>query len=218
MSQIHHQAPFAISHSEQISAPDRGSWAVPWSDLMMVMFILFLVLFIFHAREQETIVPRMFFAPWEGSYRQNSSELNLDPLYERARDSLGKDSPRLSLERRANGDLIISLFGETFFSPGSTRLNSGSMYYLERISKIVSLAQGGIIVSGYTDSRENQSNAWEISSLRAAGIGQALMDFGQIRKENIVIHGYGTSRPLAPASSATSQERNRRVEIRILNH
>lgn len=218
MNSIQNKSPFAINPSEQSSTPAHGSWAVPWSDLMMVMFILFLVLFIFHAREQETIVPRALFAPWEGGFSQDQSRLDLDPLYERARDILGPDSFRIGLERGASGDLIVSLFGETFFSPGSTDLNPNSAYYLERISEIVSLAQGRIIVSGFADPGEEQANAWEISSVRAARIGQSLKDIGRIRKENIVIHGHGTSQPLALSSQPGSGERNRRVEIRILSN
>jgi hypothetical protein len=30
-----------------------GDWAIPWSDLMMVMFVLFVVLFSYHAAERE---------------------------------------------------------------------------------------------------------------------------------------------------------------------
>ncbi|MFP4128367.1 MAG: flagellar motor protein MotB [Desulfonatronovibrio sp.] len=217
MNSIQNKAPFAINHQESGSAPSYASWAVPWSDLMMVMFILFLVLFIFHAREQETVIPRAFFAPWEGGYSQDQSRLDLDPLYERARNILGPDTGRINLENRAGGDLIVSLFGETFFSPGSTELNSDSNYYLERVAEIVSLAQGRIIVSGFADPGREQENAWEISSMRAARIGQILSDSGQIRKENITVHGHGSSQPVVPESSPVSGERNRRVEVRILS-
>ena len=218
MDSIHNQAPFAIQTAEQSSSPVHGAWSVPWSDLMMVMFILFLVLFIFHAREKETIVPRILFAPWGGSLSQDNSQLNLDPLYDRARAILGADSSRVSLEHGTNGDLIVSLFGNTFFSPGSTELNPGSGYYLAKISDIISLAQGSIVVSGFADSSKKHENAWEISSVRASRVGQSIGNAGQIRKENIVIHGYGTSRPLIPGHLAASGERNRRVEIRILGH
>ncbi|WP_198145980.1 OmpA/MotB family protein [Desulfonatronovibrio magnus] len=196
----------------------RSSWAVPWSDLMMVMFILFLVLFIFHARENKVTVPQAFFAQWDGRISHGVQNLDLDPLLVKMRENLPANSSVLDYYRGENGDLIISLFGETFFNKGSTELNDQSINYLEQIARIVSLAQGGIIVSGYADAAENHSNPWEMSAIRAAGIGLAMEKLGNISKEKIVVQGYGVSKPLVPQHLEISSERNRRVEIRILNN
>lgn len=194
----------------------QGSWAVPWSDLMMVMFILFLVLFIFHAKEKEVVIPGAFLGLRHGSLSSEKVNLNLEPLYEMTRESLGRNSSIVSSEIDSKGDLIISLFGPTFFNSGSTDLNPESEYYLRRISEIVSLAQGGLVVSGFADKNEESNNPWEISAIRASKISMALVEKGQIRKENVVVKGYGTSKPLVPANRIISGERNRRVEIRIL--
>ncbi|MFN2343863.1 MAG: flagellar motor protein MotB [Desulfonatronovibrio sp.] len=194
----------------------QGSWSVPWSDLMMVMFILFLVLFIFHAKEREVFIPGAFLGLKAGSSSTDRVDLNLDPLYQQARKSLGTNSSVVASEIDSKGDLIISLFGPTFFNSGSTDLNPQSEYYLERISEIVSLAQGGVVVSGFADKNEESSNPWETSAIRASKISMALVDKGQIRKENVVVKGYGTNKPLVPDDRTVSKERNRRVEIRIL--
>lgn len=216
-SQTRLRTSFVLDLSQDTqSARSQGSWSVPWSDLMMVMFILFLVLFIFHAKEREVVIPGAFLGLKAGSLATDKDKLNLDPLYEQARESLGANTSVVTSEIDSKGDLIISLFGPTFFNSGSTDLNPPSEYYLERISEILSLAQGGLVVSGFADKNEESSNPWETSAIRASKISMALVDKGQIRKENVVVKGYGTNKPLVPDGKAVSGERNRRVEIRIL--
>ncbi len=216
-SQTRLRTSFVLDLNQDIQpARTQGSWSVPWSDLMMVMFILFLVLFIFHAKEREVVIPGAFLGLKAGSLSTEKDNLNLDPLYEQVRESLGANSSVVTSEIDNKGDLIISLFGPTFFNSGSTDLNPQSEYYLERISEILSLAQGGLVVSGFADKNEESRNPWETSAVRASKIGMALVDNGQIRKENVVVKGYGVSKPLVPDGRAISGERNRRVEIRIL--
>ncbi|WP_028573952.1 OmpA/MotB family protein [Desulfonatronovibrio hydrogenovorans] len=219
MNNIQDQAPFAISSSPvKNDVPTHGSWSVPWSDLMMVMFILFLVLFIFHARESRTMVPKVFLAPWEGTMRQGQMDLNLDPVYSLAHERLGSDKGSIGLEHSRDGDLIISLFGETFFNPGRTEINPQARIYMEKISEILSLAQGGIVIAGFADAGGLENSSWAISSMRAARIGQVLQDMGTIRPERMVIQAHGSNKPLVPGDSYVAAERNRRVEIRILNN
>ena len=37
--------------------PNKVHWSVPWSDLMMTMFILFVVMFIYHSAKKEFLAP-----------------------------------------------------------------------------------------------------------------------------------------------------------------
>lgn len=213
-----HSTGFSVSRVRQKSNPDGKAWAVPWSDLMMVMFILFSVLYMFHARENPVFLPDSLLAPLKkeaGS--QSDSSLDLEPIYQLARESLAGDTGKVGLDRTEKGDLIISLFGRTFFDPGQTELNPESVYYLRKIAQVVSLAQGRIIVSGYAEKSERPANQWQVSSLRAAGIAASIQQHSGLEQERIVVHGYGVSHPLVPDNERISSELNRRVEIRILN-
>ena len=41
----------------QRKMPNRIHWSIPWSDLMMTMFILFVVMFIYHSSQKEFLSP-----------------------------------------------------------------------------------------------------------------------------------------------------------------
>ncbi len=210
---------FSLPGAEE-SPAGKGSWAVPWSDLMLVMFILFLVLFVFHARETMVKVPVQHALPWNQAVHEQGSDLKLEGLYLQARDILHNPGGPVRVGVTDQGNVLISLFGEIFFSPGSANLNSESDLYLQQIAEIVSLAQGQVMVAGFTDSMESRlqdgRSLFEISALRAARIGEKLAQFQGLRQENLVIQGHGTPRPKVPENSLIGSELNRRVEISIL--
>ena len=56
-----HPLDFAGAAGEDIflqrRMPNKVHWSVPWSDLMMTMFILFVVMFIYHSSKKEFLAP-----------------------------------------------------------------------------------------------------------------------------------------------------------------
>lgn len=215
-----HISLFSLPGAEENQA-GKSSWAVPWSDLMLVMFILFLVLFVFHTRETLVRVPVNQDGHWNQAVQNQSSSLQLQGLYTQAREKLSTPGAPVSVKMTEQGSVLISLFGEVFFSPGSADLNPESNKYLQQIAEIVSLAQGQVKVAGFTDSRENSvqgdRSIFEISAMRAARIGEELTRSRGLRQENLVIQGHGTPRPQVPENSPVGSELNRRVEIRIVD-
>ncbi|MFW5731340.1 MAG: OmpA/MotB family protein [Desulfonatronovibrionaceae bacterium] len=212
-----HSSGFSVSRVRQSRNQGGKAWAVPWSDLMMVMFILFSVLYMFHARENPVFLPDSLLAPLKGGAGfERDFSLDLDPIYQLARESLGNSS-EVGLDRTEKGDLIISLPGKTFFHSGQTELNPDSHYYLREISQVIALAQGRVIVSGYAEQSEDPANQWKVSALRAAAIAARIQQYSGLNQDRIVVHGYGVSHPLVPDSQRIASELNRRVEIRILN-
>ncbi len=205
------------------SAESSVRWAVPWSDLMMVMFILFLVLYAFHAREEKTNVANIGQEnAWGQRRSEQKSDLNLQTMYVRAQDKLQTRNSAVSINKDQQGQVIISLHGATFFSPGRVRLNPEAQEHLERIAEVLSLAQGRIVVTGFAEqseiSRDEQGSFYEISALRAARIGEQLARFSNFRKENLVIQGLGVAKPKVPGNSKQARNHNRRVEIKLQKH
>ncbi len=216
--QDNNTSPFNLPGREE-STESKGSWAVPWSDLMLVMFILFLVLFAFHAKEELVRVPVTPAQPWSNTGQQQNSHLNLESLYGKAQEKLDNPGAPIRVEMSQQGNLLISLFGKTFFEPGNTELNPNAHEYLGQIGEIVSLAQGEVMVTGYAASGEealkSRQGLLEVSALRAARIGQTLADTSQLRKDKLIIQGHGSSMPQVPRNTPGGEELNRRVEIRI---
>jgi chemotaxis protein MotB len=220
---LHKQDTYTLltSPAREEAEDSKAGWAVPWSDLMLVMFILFLVLYAFHARERLVNVTLSPAQDWTQASTSSSSDLNLQGLYADARKSLHQEQAPLRVSKTRQGNVVISLYGEDFFSPGSKRLNPEANQYLERIAEITALAQGQIIVAGFAQSSEkgllDNSSLFELSSLRAARVAEELAQSSILAKEKLIIQGIGVPKPQVPANSPSNQEINRRVEIRLQN-
>ncbi|MFW6179299.1 MAG: OmpA/MotB family protein [Desulfohalobiaceae bacterium] len=211
-----------LSRSQDAAEPNVR-WAVPWSDLMLVMFILFLVLYAFHAREEKNYVPSNSPVNIAGQHSsEQGSDLNLQAIYARAQDKLQFPNSPISISKDQQGQVIISLSGDVFFNPGSVRLNPEAQEYLERIAEVLSLAQGRIVVAGFAAQNEmsqpKQRSYFEISALRAAKIAEQLNRSSNFRSENLVIQGLGVAKPRVPGTSEQARQQNRRVEIKIQDH
>ncbi|MFO8032061.1 MAG: OmpA family protein [Desulfohalobiaceae bacterium] len=199
----------------------KAGWAIPWSDLMLVMFILFLVLYAFHARETLVNVSLSPADNWSQASSENTRDLNLQGLYADAKKSLEPEHAPLQVSKTKQGSVIISLYGEDFFKPGSRSLNPEARSHLNRIAEITSQAQGKIVVAGFAQNREKNllgnSSLFELSSMRAARVAEQLAHSSTLKKENLVIQGIGVPKPQVPGNSPSNRDRNRRVEIRLKN-
>ncbi|WP_437639670.1 OmpA family protein [Sorangium sp. So ce854] len=73
-----------------------------------------------------------------------------------------------------------------------------------------------IEVSAHTDSAGNERYNETLSTARAQAVRRWLIDKG-IAAERLVAKGYGSSRPIADNKSAAGREKNRRIEILVLD-
>lgn len=148
--------------------PEMGSWAVPWSDLMMVMFILFVVLFAFMAREravpelfssQEKGLPaRLALAPTGGLTAETVPTLRVDlsgvaeTLMERARSQ--PHSPFLNVRLVSSGPepgVLVQLDATRLFASGSSQLDTAELERLEPLVNTLAATQTEVYVTGHAD-------------------------------------------------------------------
>ncbi|MBG0789616.1 MAG: OmpA family protein [Desulfovibrionaceae bacterium] len=209
-------------------------WAVPWADLMMVMFVLFVVLFIYAGSHKDVKV--LFSSRSAAEAKATSS---LDPLIgligqisSRAGsagtgDVVGMTDSKvlyrsresgISVVQEAPGQVRISLRGALFFDEKSGELKPDAGQYLDEIAKVVSLNVGTVHVIGFADPSESMGAAsFSLSTTRAAEVaGHFISRFG-IEPKRIVITGRGAYQPELPETSEANRESNRRVEIVIVN-
>lgn len=229
-----------FSSFEQIEGAPRATgvndWAVPWADLMMVMFVLFVVLFIYASTHQDV---RVLFS------RQSAEEARdmgaLDPLIgligqlsSRA-DMLGsRDTVRMAdnqvlyrsrvdgvtVIREGAGRVRVSLRGDLFFTAGEQGLRPEADEYLQEISDVVRLSVGMVHVLGHASEDEASDGAmsgFALSTGRAAGVADLLMNRFGVDPRRVTITGRGSLHPELPGTSAGNQAMNRRVEILITN-
>jgi chemotaxis protein MotB len=217
----------SVRSSSLIEEGRRGSaWSVPWSDLMMVMFILFLVLFIYTnrsgvlskdvLRSRET--PDMLGSPSTMRSAFVPADRNLSAVHARLQEDLSGYSNVATVSISREGNVLVALHGETFFSPGRAELNLEAAPVLQAIAHVLSLAKNQVFVTGFSDFHEGlggtTSGDLELSAMRAVRVTCFFTDHNSLFPEMFLVQGQGSSRPLVPASAPTS-ERNQRVEITI---
>lgn len=207
---------FRIARSEERSV----TWSVPWSDLMMVMFILLLVLFVFSLPEKDRILPGHR-TPASISMTAGSPErLSMQPLFELIRERLVGYERHLNIAFLDDSSIVISLFGASFFEDSSVRLSENSRPVLTKLGHVVGLAQGRVVITGFAEDHASSGvggeNSWEIAAVRAAGIAQHLVRETGLNTHLLVIQATGTDLPLSPRFLDPDGQKRRWAEIRLL--
>ncbi|WP_031386990.1 OmpA family protein [Desulfonatronum thiodismutans] len=215
---------FSLERGEQRSV----TWSVPWSDLMMVMFILFLVLFVFSLREKDRMVIGHRTPASIQTVSSSPAQLNMLPLYEVLRDRLLGHERSVNVAFLDDASIVISLFGENLFPPLSHELDLRSRPLLSKIGHTVALAQGNVVITGFADDahtasevpgppsggRARHPGVWEVAALRAAAVAEHFVRETGLNPDMLIIQATGADRPLTPRLSGR-EHIQRRVEIRI---
>ena len=214
--------------------PKAMHWAVPWSDLMMTMFILFAILYIYHSsgydmlhnekKETTTSVSLESKADYTIIDTDNDPETleaSISKVY-----GLSKETIRANdLEDFASVDLVpnkavrIILTDDLLFDTGYAYLRPEAKHLLERIAIIVRQTPYMINVVGYTDNvpinTERFPSNWELSAIRASKVARFLIEEMGIPGRRFVISGHSHYQPVFTNDTAKNRAANRRVELII---
>ncbi|HYF92828.1 MAG TPA: flagellar motor protein MotB [Symbiobacteriaceae bacterium] len=115
--------------------------------------------------------------------------------------------------------LVISLAGNAFFDSGKADLRPEIVPLLDDIAERLKGLPSDISLEGHTDTdpihtAEFPSN-WELSYARANRVRQYLQSKGVAESQMIVV-GYGETRPLFDNKTAEGKQKNRRVDVVVL--
>lgn len=204
-----------------------SDWAVPWSDMMMILCVLFVVLFVYASTHRNVTV---LFRPGQtvaASPEADPADALLVRLGDRGvllrtpdgREVLFRsDAVGVSVLREPDGVIRVTLRGETFFQPGKSELSQDGLKYLSEVSSILRVHGGLVHVVGHADESEGPGAAgFELSVRRAAGVARYFLDGSGLDPKRLLVSGQGAFRPETPAGMPGSAERNRRVEILLLS-
>jgi outer membrane protein OmpA-like peptidoglycan-associated protein len=115
-----------------------------------------------------------------------------------------------------NQDSII-LLKNIYFEKAKPTVLSASYEELRKLASILKRKDKlRIRVEGHTDNVGNKNSLIELSSLRAEEIKKFLISEG-VFENRITTKGYGDTRPISENRNEKEKQRNRRVEIRLLN-
>ena len=137
-------------------------------------------------------------------------------------DGIGSN---VQVERTAEG-IRMTIPHRVFFDPGRTQITGAGKGILQKIAQVLNAADysdNTVRVEGHTDDvpvnkvRERYPTNWELSTARACSVVRYLVDKGRVTKSRIYPAGFADTRPVSDGNSADSRQKNRRVEITILN-
>jgi outer membrane protein OmpA-like peptidoglycan-associated protein len=139
--------------------------------------------------------------------RQMAEEINLQ-LAERHVEDTRADA--------VDEGVTISLSNIRFRADSAVLEDSERNKIYEIAGILMSIPGRKILVTGHTALAGTEGGQQRTSEERAQAVADYLVSLGVRRKEEIVVQGYGASRPVADNASAEGQALNRRVEITIL--
>lgn len=118
------------------------------------------------------------------------------------------------------GVVYISLADNMLYKSGSYEINERAGETLSKIAKIIKdYKDYDVLIEGNTDnvpiSRPNIRNNWDLSSLRASSVVQALQNQYSVDPKRLTAAGRGEYNPIATNSTEIGRQRNRRTQIII---
>ena len=222
-----------FSHSMM---PKIVHWAMPWADIMMVMFILFAVMYSHHVSKTKALYKEGMFGKLEASLGSGSVmghmggrfgdssgpvKESLDETYEWSQRTIRA----YDLESIASVDLVkdkaerIILTGDLLFDTGKADLKPEAKKRLVQLSEIIGKTPYTVNVIGHTDNvpiwSERFPSNWELSAIRACTVARFLMEEMKIEAERFYISGHSFYQPIKDNDMPDNRATNRRVEIII---
>jgi len=213
----------------QISKPIH--WSVPWSDLMMTMFIMFAVMYIYQSSRREFLskegIGRDFNLGPKSTAALSNEVLRVDDprdiptLYDLSKKTL----QARHLKNFASVDLIedkavrIILAGDLLFDSGQAELKTEAKRKLSDIAPIIRGKPYLVNVVGHTDDVPIHTapfpSNWELSVVRACTVARFFIEEMEVPPEKFYLSGHSHFQPVAQNTSEENRAANRRVEIII---
>ena len=118
------------------------------------------------------------------------------------------------------GVVYISLADNMLYKSGSYEINSRAAETLSKIAKIIKdYKDYDVLIEGNTDNvpikKTNIRNNWDLSTLRASSVVQALQNDYGVDPKRLTAGGRGEYNPIASNDTEVGQQRNRRTQIII---
>jgi chemotaxis protein MotB len=206
---------------------DASSWAIPWSDLMMTMFILFAVMLAYTLSErnlkdalakENTVREKPLSA--EIVKGPVSGELGPEQLFEMSRQTVKEANIEdIDVVMGSDRSVRVSVRGPMLFDLGSAELRDTTKDFLRKIAVVLSKTENEVHIVGHTDNYPVHSEAfptnWELSSARAARVARFLIEQGSLNPERFSVTGNAMYRLSVPNTTLENKQKNRRVEIII---
>lgn len=207
---------------------DASNWAIPWSDLMMTMFILFAVMLVYtlserdlkEALSKEQSARKKQPAAGAAAGGTAFKEPGQEKLFEMSRQTVQEANLEdVDVVMGADKSVRVSVRGPMLFDLGSAELRDTTREFLRNMAVVLSKTRNEIQIVGHTDNYPIHSDAfptnWELSAARAARVARFLIEQGSLEPGRFTVLGNAMYRPSIPNTSPENKQKNRRVDIII---
>ena len=117
--------------------------------------------------------------------------------------------------------MVITFNNVLLFDSGKADIKSDNTAFLLKVAKLINSVDNYVRVEGNTDNVPIQNSIypsnWELSTARATAVVRFMIDKGNVAPERLSAVGYGEYRPVADNKTEIGRNKNRRIEIVILN-
>lgn len=151
--------------------------------------------------------------------KDKSDSLNMALTNKLTRSLTPKESEEVNVQV-IKGVVYISLADNMLYKSGSYEIGERAGETLSKIAKIITdYKEYDVLVEGNTDnvpiSQKNIRNNWDLSTLRASSVVQALQNDYGVDPKRLTAAGRGEYNPIADNNTAVGRQRNRRTQIII---
>ncbi|MET1088186.1 MAG: flagellar motor protein MotB [Arthrobacter sp.] len=222
-------------------------WLVSYSDMVTVLFCLFLVLFAMSSVDQEkyeqvknslsegfgntqvmennaAAAPKEPVAklPQTDLERAIAEKSDLAALRDRINANLAARGRQSAVDYAIDqrGLTIRLVSSETFFEPNSADLSVDAVSILKSISPVLARTEYQVAVEGYADVVKPvhpYPTNWELSVGRSTAVVREMVERGGMDAAHMSSTGFGDARPTAHGTAARDLAANRRVDIVVLS-
>jgi len=170
------------------------------------------------SREQEADLEKENFIGSEG-FTQN--QMSLEQLLSEVEGFLEENQLQdVITANRTDQGVVLILQERILFDSAEAELKAEGEPFLDKVALLLSNIPNYVRVEGHTDSRpistRQYPSNWELSGARASSVIRHILDSGEFNAERFIAAGHGDTRPIVPNDSVENLQKNRRVEIVIL--
>jgi chemotaxis protein MotB len=218
--------------------PSRDRWLLSYADFITLLFALFATLYAsstVDANKLATIsqgLQRAFDAPSgkrpviSGSGVLPGGGALIGAAEPDTRGEITRDladdlkAGRLELSEDARG-LVLSIPEANAFPTGTADLSPGAQGAVTRLAAVLGRLPNAVRVEGHTDDvpihTARFTSNWDLSTARAVGVVQFLIQQGQLSPDRLSAAGYGEFHPRVVNESPSTRAQNRRVDVILLS-
>jgi outer membrane protein OmpA-like peptidoglycan-associated protein len=130
-------------------------------------------------------------------------------------DKQRKELEQVAEVKKTEQGLLVQMKNDILFDTGKDAVKPEGVAQLEKMGEILAkYADDRVVIAGHTDSVGETGYNMALSERRANAVKAVLVSRG-VQERQVIVVGYGPTKPVAENTSADGRSKNRRVELHI---